>query len=109
MSTLMTVDLTAVLDTSTVGAEAAKLLERLWAEARTQPEDKRRELLKQLEARRDGLRQQLLDRARPIIAELARQKGATMVVEKSAVLFSSGEDLTQALIARVDAAGPLKA
>lgn len=108
MSTLLVVDLPTLLDTSKVGADAAKELEKAWVEAKSKPEDERRELLSKLQARRDGLRDQLLARARPVVEQLAKEKKADAVLEKSAVLWSHAEDITQAVIARVDAGGPLK-
>jgi Skp family chaperone for outer membrane proteins len=107
MSTILLLDVTALLDTSKVGAAAAKQLEQSWDEAKRQPEDAQRTLLTELTARRNGLRTQLLERARPIAAELARQKGAVAVLERGAVFWSQGEDITAAVIAKVDAAGPL--
>jgi Skp family chaperone for outer membrane proteins len=108
MAKIGILDTAALLDTSKVGAEAARALEKAWAEAKAQPEDKKRELLGQLEQRRSSLRQQLIDRARPVIAELAKKKALDVVLEKGAVVWSTGEDLTKDVIAKVDAAGPLK-
>jgi Skp family chaperone for outer membrane proteins len=108
MATLLVVDLPALLDTSKVGADAARELEKAWNEAKSKPEEERRELLAKLQARRDGLREQLLARAKPLVAQLAKEKKADAVLEKGAVLWSTAEDITQALIARVDAGGPLK-
>ncbi|MCA2981115.1 MAG: OmpH family outer membrane protein [Myxococcaceae bacterium] len=108
MATIGLLDTTALLDTSKVGAEAAKALEKAWADAKAQPEDKKRELLAQLEQRRAALRQQLIDRARPVIAELAKKKALHVVLERGAVVWSTGEDLTAEVIAGVDAGGPLK-
>lgn len=107
MSSILIIDVTALLDTSKVGAAAAKQLEKAWDDAKRQPEDKKQALLAQLTAKRDGLRKQLIDRARPIVAELAKQKGALAVLERSAVVWSQGEDITATVIAKVDAAGPL--
>lgn len=107
MPAILIVDLTALLDKSKIGAEAAKSLEKSWAEAQSQPEDKRQEILTQLEAKRDGLRKKLIDRSRPIIAELGKQKGALAVLEKSAVAWSPGEDITAEVMTKLDASGPL--
>jgi len=107
MTTILTVDLAAVLDKSRVGAEASAALEKAWAEAKAQPEEKRRALLEQLQARRDELRTKLLERARPALVLLAQERKATMVLEAGAVLWSQAEDLTAAVIARVDLGGPL--
>ncbi len=108
MATLLVVDLPALLDSSQAGAAAAKELEKAWVEAKARPEEERKALLTRLEARRDGLREQLLARARPVVAQLASEKKADAVLEKGAVLWSAAEDITQAVITRVDAGGPLK-
>lgn len=104
-----TIDTSALLDSSKVGAEAAKALEKIWAEAKDQPDEKKRELLNELEQRRTSLRQQLIDRARPVIAELAKKKALSAVLEKAGVAWASGDDLTAEVISKVDALGPLKA
>lgn len=109
MATIGILDTALLLDSSKVGAEAAKSLEKTWTEAKSQPDEKKRELLTQLEQKRANLRQQLMDRARPVIAELAKKKGLTVVLEKGAVVWAAGEDLTAEVIGRVDAQGPLKA
>lgn len=108
MSTFLVVDLTALLDTSTVGAEAAKGLEKTWKDAQKKPEAERQELLAKLQGQRDGLREALFARARPLIAELAKEKKADAVFDKSAMLWGAAEDVTRALIKKVDAGGPLK-
>lgn len=108
MATIGILDTAQLLDSSKVGAEAAKSLEKTWNEAKAQPEEKKRELLAQLEQKRANLRQQLMDRARPVIAELAKKKNLDLVLERGAVVWSTGEDLTKDVIARVDAGGPLK-
>ncbi len=109
MSTVLVVDLAAVLDTSKVGADATRQLEKTWKDAKSQPEEKQRQLLAKLEKKRDALRAALLSRVKPIVAELAKKKGALAVLEKGAVLYSQGEDLTAQVIAKLDAGGPLKA
>ncbi len=108
MTTHLVVDLAAVLDKSKVGAEAAKSLEKAWAEAKSQSDDKKRKLLDELEKKRAGLRRALLDRVRPAVAELAKKKGAQVVLEKGAVLWTDADDITAEVIARVDEKGPLK-
>jgi Skp family chaperone for outer membrane proteins len=108
MATLLVVDLTALLDDSKVGAEAAKALEKTWAESKKLPEEERQKLLEKLQSQRDSLRAALFARARPILAEIAKEKKAEAVLDKSAVLWGGGEDVTKALIKKVDAAGPLK-
>ena len=108
MATLLVVDLAALLDTSKVGADAAKGLEKTWAEAKKLPDEKRQELLAELQNKRDALREALFARARPLLAEIAREKKADAVLDKSAVLWGNGDDVTKVLIKKVDAAGPLK-
>lgn len=108
MATIGILDTAQLLDSSKVGAEAAKSLEKTWNDAKSQPDEKKREVLAQLEQRRIALRQALMDRARPIVAELAKKKGLEVVLEKGAVVWSTGEDLTKEVIAKVDSGGPLK-
>ena len=108
MATLLVVDLAAVLDTSKVGADAAKGLEKTWNEAKKLPDEQRQALLGKLQGQRDALRDALFARARPLLAELAKEKKADAVLEKSAVLWGKGDDVTKALIKKVDAGGPLK-
>ena len=108
MATLLVVDLAAVLDTSKVGADAAKGLEKTWNEAKKLPDEQRQALLGKLQGQRDALREALFARARPLLAELAKEKKADAVLVKSAVLWGRGDDVTKALIKKVDAGGPLK-
>jgi len=108
MATLLVVDLTALLDSSKVGAEAAKGLEKTWNEAKKLPEEERQKLLAKLQTQRDALREALFARARPLLAEIAKAKKADVVLDKSAVLWGTGDDVTKALIKKVDAGGPLK-
>jgi len=108
MAIIGILDTALLLDSSKVGADAAKSLEKTWSEAKAQPEDKKRELLAQLEQKRASFRQQVLDRARPVVIELAKKKNLEAVLEKGAVVWSTAEDLTAEVIARVDAQGPLK-
>lgn len=108
MATLLVVDLTALLDSSKVGAEAAKGLEKTWNEAKKLPDEERQKLLAKLQGQRDQLRDALFARARPLLAEIAKEKKADAVLDKSAVLWGGGEDVTKALIKKVDAGGPLK-
>lgn len=111
MPDMLIIDVQALLDTSKAGADAAKALRREWDEAKALPEDRQRTLLAQLEERRDNLRKALLTRARPVLAEVAKKKGARVVLEKGAVLWSGEqvEDVTATVIQQVDALGPLVA
>jgi Skp family chaperone for outer membrane proteins len=110
MPDLLLIDLPALLDTSKVGQEAAKGLEKAWNDSKKEPENKRKELLNQLQAKRDQLRVALLARAKPIIAAQAKKKSAKAVLEKGAVVWfdAAVEDITQAVIKEVDAGGALK-
>ena len=108
MATVLVVDLAALLDTSKVGAEAAKGLAKTWNDSKTLPDEERQELLGTLHAQRDSLREALFARARPLMAEIAKEKKADVVLDKSAVLWGKGDDITKALIKKVDAGGPLK-
>jgi len=104
---LLIIDVAMLLDQSKVGAAAAKALEKAWAEAQGQSDEKKRALYAELDQKRAALRVKLLERARPAIAELAKKKGAEAVVEKSVVVWAAAEDITRDVIAKVDAAGPL--
>jgi hypothetical protein len=108
MATILVVDLTALLDSSKVGAEAAKGLEKTWKAGAKLPDEEKQKLLIKLQGQRDGLRDALFARARPLLAELAKEKKAELVIDKSAVLWGGTEDVTKVLIKKVDAGGPLK-
>ena len=47
-------------------------------------------------------------RAPPLLAEFATEKKADAELDKSAELWGNGDDVTKALIKKVDAEGPLK-
>jgi Skp family chaperone for outer membrane proteins len=106
--TLLTLDLRSLLDSCTVGVEAAKSLEKLWTDAKPADDAAKKKLLQELEGKRDNLRNLLLSRAKPVITELAKKKNATAVLEKGTVVWGDLEDITAQVIARVDAGGPLK-
>jgi Skp family chaperone for outer membrane proteins len=106
--TLLTLDLRSLLDSCKVGIEAAKGLEKAWNEAKPADDAAKTKLLRELESKRDTLRTALLARAKPVIAELAKKKGAAAVLEKGTVLWSESEDITAQVAAKVDAGGPLK-
>lgn len=110
MPDILILDVPSLLDTSKVGAEAAKSLEKTWTEAKSKPEATQKQVLTELARRRDDLRTALLARARPLLGELAKKKGAKLVLEKGAVIWAdpSVEDVTAQIIAKVDALGPLK-
>ena len=106
--TLLTLDLRSLLDSCKVGLDAAKALEKTWNDSKPADDAAKTKLLRDLEARRDTLRGLLLARAKPVIAELAKKKGATAVLDKNSVIWSDSEDITAQIIAKVDAGGPLK-
>lgn len=108
--TFLVVDVPAVLDQSKVGAEAAKALSTEWEKSKSESAEKQREALSKLQQKRDELRAALLKRAKPILAELAKQKSARAVLERGAVLWADEkiEDVTAQVIAKLDAGGPLK-
>ena len=106
--TLLILDLAQLLDSCKVGIEASKGLEKAWKESKPADDAAKTKLLRELETKRDGLRKALLTRAKPLIGELAKKKGAIAVLEKSVVLWTEAEDITAQVIAKVDAGGPLK-
>jgi Skp family chaperone for outer membrane proteins len=110
MADLLLIDLPALLDTSRVGLDAAKALEKTWNDSKKESEPRRKELLAQLQQRRDALRTALLQRAKPIIAAHAKKKSAKVVLEKGTAVWTDPtvEDITASVIKEVDAGGPLK-
>jgi len=111
MGDVLLVDWIAVLDGSGVGKKAAEELTSLWTAASGQTDAAKEQLHEQLQRRRDRLRDELVARAKPLLASLAKQKKAKLVLEKSQVAWADAtvEDVTPALIAEVDRGGPLKA
>lgn len=105
---LLTIDTAQLLDSSTAGSAAAKVLTDRWEAAASKSAAEKQALLAELQVLRDSLRRQLLERAQPVIAEIAKKKKATAVLDKAAVVFGTLEDITDAVMARVDAQGPLK-
>lgn len=127
----LVVDMQRVLDESQVGKDAAAALEGQMkaaqeefrklgekAKAATGADKTKAEqattqfeakALGDLDTRRRELREELVARARPIMAGLAMKEGAKLVLERSAVIiFDSNGDITNEVITKVDAAGPLK-
>lgn len=107
MPDLLTLDTQALLDQSEVGKTAALELEKLWSKVRDQPEPAKALAYKDLESKRFYLRKALLERARMVVEQLAKKKKAKWVMESHAVLWGERDDITQAVIAEVDAQGPL--
>jgi Skp family chaperone for outer membrane proteins len=110
MPDILLLDVPTLLDSSKVGSDAAQSLEKLWTEAKSEPEAKQKLVLADLAKRRDALRTALLARAKPVIAELAKKKAAKVVLERGAALWADPavEDITKEVIAKVDSQGPLK-
>ncbi|MBI3182731.1 MAG: OmpH family outer membrane protein [Myxococcales bacterium] len=108
--TLLQLDLASLLDASKVGRDAARALENEWSITEGMPEDRRGEVLANLREKRDALRSALLARAGPIVAELAKKRGASAVLERGSLVWAAEkvEDITAAVIKEVDAQGPLK-
>lgn len=107
MAEMLVVDLAGLLDRSKVGAAAAAQLEKQWQASADKPAPEREALLRTLQERRDKLRAALLDRARPLLEAMRTERKAKWVLERSAVLAGPTEDVTDALIQKVDAGGPL--
>ena len=104
---LLTVDLRSLLDSCKVGIEATRGLEHTWDHSSTADDTAKAKLLRDLERKRDGLRELLLARAKPAISDLAKKRGAIAVLEKSVVLWTEAEDITALIMAAVDEGGPL--
>jgi Skp family chaperone for outer membrane proteins len=98
MPDLLTLDTRAILDTSEVGRAAAATLEKDWAKHQDP---------KELESKRALLRKALLERARMVVEGIAKKKKAKWVMEAGAVIWGERDDITKAVIAEVDAQGPL--
>lgn len=126
----LVVDMQKLMDGSQVGQDAARLLAERYEKAQKEhramlaavhkaPEWDREEALQKartfeedairgLRKQQDALRTALLRRAQPWVEEAMRQSGATLVLERGAVLVCDPQaDITPQLIAKVDAQGPL--
>ena len=125
------VDMRALLDDSRVGREAARTLEQRWTDsvakaqsmrekAKAAPGTQKTALMEQvqkfereteqaLEEARNTLRREVLARAQPFEKEAAQARGVTAVLDRaSVVLCEKADDLTDEVIDRIDALGPLK-
>ncbi len=126
----LVVDMQKLMDASQVGKDAATVLaaryeklqkehKALLAAVHTAAEWNRAELeakarafeedaLKTIRGEQDALRRALMRRAQPLVEEAMKQSGATLVLERGAVLVCDpAADITPQLIARVDQLGPL--
>jgi len=108
MPDLLTLDVRALLDSSEVGKHAAAALAKLWEPVKDQEPSLQSQVLKDLEFKRAWLRKALLERARPVVESLAKKKKARWVLESGAVLWGDREDITKAVVAEIDAQGPLQ-
>jgi Skp family chaperone for outer membrane proteins len=107
MAELLVLDTKALLDASEVGRAAAQALEAQWLKVKDKDEAARALALQELEGKRTLLRKALLERARMIVEGLAKKKKAKWVMEAQAVLWGERDDITKAVIAELDAMGPL--
>ena len=130
MEPYLVVDMASVLDKSAVGRTATASLEAEWASAdaehrrrlqdaarasgasraklEAEAEQLGREALSALEQRRAALRVKLLARVGSLVRDLAKERGAGLVLERSAVLvFAQDADVTHEVIRRLDALGEL--
>ena len=128
--TYLILDTRRLLDSSEVGKSAAKKLEQKFVDGKSrfeemlqrakratgleqkklQQEAKRfeTESLQALEQDRSKLRQSLMERAAPVLERLSAERGASLVLDRSAVVFFQAElDVTDIVMQEVDAAGPL--
>jgi Skp family chaperone for outer membrane proteins len=112
-SAVLLVDLTAVLDRSRAGREAAAALEARFHAAREKraslegAEAARFEIdsVRAIEAERARLRDELLARARVQCEHIRSQRGALVVIDRALTLAAASEarDVTDELIAALDA------
>lgn len=103
---VLIVDINRVLEESKVGRAAAEALEEKWKKGRKA--SGAAALKQSLEKERDALRDKVLARVRPALAALVEERGALVVLPAKAVVAHAAEiDVTDALIAAVDAQGPL--
>ena len=102
MALILVIDVPQVLDTSKAGREATKQLEGLWKEGEKKPEAEQQKHLEVVQQQRDSLRNALLARMAPIVESIAKDKKADAVIEKVAVIWTSGEDITAEVISRLD-------
>jgi Skp family chaperone for outer membrane proteins len=96
----LVVDMKSVLDRSRAGREGGATLASEWERWKGLPDGAER-----LEQRRAQLRAALLHRAGEVVRKLAQERQAATVFERGAVLLCPPErDVTEAVIAALDAA-----
>lgn len=128
--TYLILDMRRLLDSSAVGKSAAENLEQKFTDGKARFEEllqraKRasgaeqqklqqeasrfeQECLQSLESDRARLRQSLMERAAPVLERLASERGASLVLDRSAAIFFQAElDITDIVMQEVDSAGPL--
>lgn len=124
-------DMRHLLDSSAVGQNAARSLEQKFQADKARYDEMmqkvsraagaQKEKLQQeasrfeaesinaLERDRARLRESLLARAAPILARLAAERGAQVVLDRSAVVFFQADaDITDIVVQEVDAGGALQ-
>jgi Skp family chaperone for outer membrane proteins len=97
---VIVLDLARVLDDSPPGRAARATLEAAWANEPVKDDAARARIA----ARRDQARDALLARVRPIVEALCVERGASVVIDRAAVIASgAGVDVTDDVIARLGA------
>lgn len=99
MVTVLLVDFQAVLDRSETGRQASRTL----VEGLREHRDPRR-----LERQRDAMCQALIGRAQRVLEQIVAGRDAIVVDRRAWVTKRPAEDVTEELIRRVDALGPLR-
>ena len=119
-------DIQQVLDQTKEGLAAAKVLDTRWQKAKARYDelikiaektkdpvarqkaegaanDFEESAVDEIEEERHKRREALLTKANPVIAALAKEKGADLVLDRGAVLHCTDElDITQTIIERLD-------
>ena len=117
----LVVDIARILDESATGRKASEELSKRWelaqqefqqllerAQAGDQAAGERASELEarvpdEIERRRDDLRRQLIERVKPIIAEIAQTQGTTLVLRADQTLAYDPEaEITDQILAELD-------
>ena len=130
MQEFLVVDMRAILDLSQAGREGAGVLEKQWNEAAAKAQGIREQaktaagpaqkaIMEQLqnlekdttagiEKKREELRAKVLERAQAVMRPIVESRGAKLVLDRGGIIWCSPEnDITQDVIAKVDAMGPI--
>ena len=118
----LVVDIARILDESTAGRRASEELSKRWelaqrefqqllerAQAGDQEAGERATELEakvpdEIERRRDDLRRQLIERVKPIIAEIAQSKGTTLVLRADQTLaYDPQAEITDQILKELEA------